>query len=211
VAPGPAAGSEPGLSATHLGQADPDTGTTEVLDAFVEPGDAAEPAMSTAPDTGSAAARPAPQLGAYRRGRLAFRHWRRTRAFWGGFLLVLSGSEILYTYNAPFKVVIHFGLYGIAGFALPVLVLLLGLLVWFDPEHRVFYSIIALLAAAGTWLTSNLGGFFIGMLLGLAGATLTYGWSNAPVAPKKAMADKANRAEKAEKRPAAANNAAADP
>jgi hypothetical protein len=126
-----------------------------------------------------------------RRARLAFRRWRRTRAFWGGFLLVLSGSEILFTYNAPFKVVLHFGLYGIAGYALPLLVLILGLLVWFDPEHRVFYSVIALFAAAGTWLTSNLGGFFIGMLLGLAGATLTYGWSDAPITPKEKKRKKA--------------------
>lgn len=138
---------------------------------------------------------PAVRAGKGRRARLAFRHWRRTRAFWGGFLLVLSGSEILFTYNAPFKVVLHFGLYGIAGYALPLLVLILGLLVWFDPEHRVFYSVIALLAAAGTWVTSNLGGFFIGMLLGLAGATLTYGWSDAPVVPKEKKAEQAEQAE----------------
>lgn len=154
-------------------------------------------ALAPAPAAGSEHSAPAPQLGGFRRGRLAFRHWRRTRAFWGGFLLVLSGSEILYTYNAPFKVVIHFGLYGIAGFALPALVILLGLLVWFDPEHRVFYSFIALLSSAGTWLTSNLGGFFLGMLLGLVGATLTFGWSNAPVAPKKDKAAKSGGADPA--------------
>jgi hypothetical protein len=165
--PGPAAGSESGETKK------PDTAT------------ALEERAELAPTPASASANQGLHISRARRSRLAFRHWRRTRAFWGGFLLILSGSEILYTYNAPFKVVLHFGLYGIAGYALPALVIVLGALVLFDPEHRVFYSVIGLFAAAGTWLTSNLGGFFIGMLLGLAGATLTYGWSDAPIAPKK--------------------------
>lgn len=168
--PGPAAGSESGETEK------PDTST--VLDERAAFPPAVPPAHQ------------GPQIGRVRRSRLAFRHWRRTRAFWGGFLLILSGSEILYTYNAPFKVMLHFGLYGIAGYALPGLVIVLGMLILFDPEHRVFYSVIALFAAAGTWLTSNLGGFFIGMLLGLAGATLTYGWSDAPITPKKRKADR---------------------
>lgn len=191
----------PGLQEPEAGPGAEDPGagagsdTTEALDTGAPGTEALDAAFPFAlepdpdPDAGpdpAGAGRAGPRDRSFRHGRMVFRHWRRTRAFWGGFLLVLSGSEILYTYNAPFKVVIHFGLYGIAGFALPGLVLLLGLLVWFDPEHRVFYSILALAASAGTWLTSNLGGFFIGMLLGLTGATLTYGWSDAPIPAKKA-------------------------
>ncbi|MFE7415479.1 DUF6114 domain-containing protein, partial [Streptomyces laurentii] len=41
---------------------------------------------------------------------------------------------------------------------------------------RLFYSIIGVLASLATWVTSNLGGFFIGMLLGLIGSSLTFGW-----------------------------------
>lgn len=121
------------------------------------------------------------------RVRMAFRHWRRTRPFWGGFLATLGGAEILFTYKAPLKLVLHFGLYGLAGFALPGLLTVCGLLLLFDPQHRTFYSVLTVLAACGTWLTSNLGGFLIGMLLGVVGGSLAFGWvaGAEPRKPKK--------------------------
>jgi uncharacterized membrane protein YeaQ/YmgE (transglycosylase-associated protein family) len=32
------------------------------------------------------------------------------------------------------------------------------------------------LLSLGSWITSNMGGFFIGMLLGVVGSCLTFGW-----------------------------------
>jgi hypothetical protein len=90
---------------------------------------------------------------------------------------VLGGGEILFTYHAPLKLVLHFGLYGLAGFLLPALLVVLGLLLLFDPAHRTFYSILSVLGALGTWLTSNLGGFLLGMLLALVGGALAFGWA----------------------------------
>lgn len=110
-----------------------------------------------------------------RRARAAFRGWRRGRPFWGGLLVVLGGGEILVTYHAPLKLVLHFGLYGLAGFLLPALLVVLGLLLLFDAAHRTFYSILSVLGALGTWLTSNLGGFLLGMLLALVGGALAFG------------------------------------
>ena len=112
-----------------------------------------------------------------RRARAAFRDWRRGRPFWGGLLVALGGGEILFTYHAPIKLVLHFGLYGLAGFLLPALLAVLGLLLLFDPAHRTFYSILSVLGALGSWLTSNLGGFLLGMLLALAGGSLAFGWT----------------------------------
>jgi hypothetical protein len=119
---------------------------------------------------------PGPEGGRLHRWRLGFRAWRRTRPFWGGLLVTLGGGEILLTYRAAFGVVLHFGLYGLAGYLVPGLLALLGLMILFDPVHRTFYAVLAVLAALGTWLTSNLGGFFIGMLLGLIGGSLAFGW-----------------------------------
>lgn len=116
------------------------------------------------------------QPGRVHRFRLAFRGWRRTRPFWGGLLVLLGGGEILLTYRASFGIVLHFGLYGLAGYLVPAMLLLLGALIVFDPAHRTFYSVLAVLAALGTWLTSNLGGFFLGMLLGLVGGSMAFGW-----------------------------------
>ena len=109
--------------------------------------------------------------------RRAFRHWRRTRPFWGGVLVTLGGGEELLLYRASMKVSLHLGLYGIAGYAVPVMLVVLGLLVIFDPQHRLFYSVLSLLFAVASWMTSNLGGFILGMLLAMTGASLAFGWT----------------------------------
>ncbi|MFJ3646486.1 DUF6114 domain-containing protein [Streptomyces murinus] len=108
--------------------------------------------------------------------RRSFRAWRARRPFWGGLLLALGGGEVLLTEKASLKVVMHIGMQGLAGYLLPVLMALLGLLVLFNPAQRLFYSILGVLASLGTWITSNLGGFFIGLLLGVVGSCLAFGW-----------------------------------
>ena len=143
---------------------------------------AAEPPPSRVPEQTMefAAAEPEsptePPPGRVHRARLAFRGWRRGRPFWGGLIVVLGAAEILVTYRAPFGIIVHFGLYGLAGYLVPIVLALLGVLIIFDSAHRTFYSVLSVLAALGTWLTSNLGGFFIGMLLGLVGGCLAFGW-----------------------------------
>ncbi|KMS85915.1 membrane protein [Streptomyces regensis] len=112
----------------------------------------------------------------HRGPRLAFRGWRTRRPFWGGLLLALGGAEILLTEKASLKVVLHIGMQGLAGYLLPTLMVLLGLLILFNPSQRLFYSITGILLSLGSWLTSNLGGFFIGLLLGATGSCLTFGW-----------------------------------
>ncbi|MEU9187243.1 DUF6114 domain-containing protein [Streptomyces sp. NPDC048484] len=107
---------------------------------------------------------------------VAFRRWRAARPFWGGLLLVLGGAEILLTEKASLKVVMHIGMQGLAGYLLPGLMMICGLLILFNPAQRLFYSILGVLATLGTWLTSNLGGFLIGLLLGVVGSCLTFGW-----------------------------------
>ncbi|MFR9797595.1 DUF6114 domain-containing protein [Streptomyces sp. MS06] len=114
-----------------------------------------------------------------RRGRglrPAFRAWRARRPFWGGLLLALGGGEVLLTEKASLKVVLHIGMQGLAGYLLPVLMLLLGLLVLFNPAQRLFYSLTGVLLSLGTWVTSNLGGFFVGLALGVTGSCLAFGW-----------------------------------
>ncbi|MFF5016286.1 DUF6114 domain-containing protein [Streptomyces sp. NPDC001165] len=108
--------------------------------------------------------------------RPAFRRWRARRPFWGGLLLALGGGEILLTEKASLKVVMHIGMQGLAGYLLPTLMVILGLLILFNPSQRLFYSLTGVLLALGTWLTSNLGGFFVGLLLGVTGSCLAFGW-----------------------------------
>ncbi|MEU3568057.1 DUF6114 domain-containing protein [Kitasatospora sp. NPDC036755] len=127
-------------------------------------GTAAAPAQAATDPVAEPAARPAK------------RDWRGGRPFWGGLLVTLGGAEILFTLKAPLPVILHIGMQGLAGYLVPAVMLLCGLLILFNPAQRLFYSIIAVLASLATWLTSNLGGFVIGMMLGVIGSCLTFGW-----------------------------------
>jgi hypothetical protein len=109
--------------------------------------------------------------------RHAFRIWRRTRPFWGGLLIIGAGGEILTSEQGPLELVVHIGIQGLAGYLIPLMLLLCGLLLWFTPAQRIFYSLLAIVLALGSWITSNLGGFFIGMLLGLVGGALAFAWT----------------------------------
>jgi hypothetical protein len=109
--------------------------------------------------------------------RQIFRIWRRTRPFWGGLLVISGAGEILSSEQGPFQLVIHVGIQGLAGYLIPVMMLLCGVLLWFNPAQRTFYSLLSIVLALGSWITSNLGGFFIGMMLGIVGGALAVAWA----------------------------------
>jgi len=125
------------------------------------------------------------QAGRLRLAWRAFRRWRHTRPFLGGLLVTLGGAEILASERAPLPLVIHIGLQGLAGYLVPVVLVLCGLLLLFHPVQQTFYSILAILLALGSWVTSNLGGFFVGMLLGLVGGCLAFAWQRGQRGPAK--------------------------
>jgi hypothetical protein len=133
-------------------------------------------------DGGSAGQRSADPGSAFTHGRLAYRRWRRSRPFWGGLFLLLSGVEYYLSAHLdllPMK--LAFGLQGFLTWLVPLILLLCGLLVWLTPAQRLFYGIIGSVTAVGGLIALNLGGFFIGMLLGIVGGALTVAW--APTVP----------------------------
>ncbi|WP_433361737.1 DUF6114 domain-containing protein [Actinoplanes sp. CA-142083] len=106
-----------------------------------------------------------------------FRRWRRRRPFWGGLLLILSAVELFLSANMAIGgIEIHLGPQGFLSYLIPAILLLCGLLVWFTPAQRLFYGIVALLAALYSFIGLNLGGFFIGMLMGILGGALVIAW-----------------------------------
>jgi hypothetical protein len=107
----------------------------------------------------------------------AWRHWRTSRPFWGALLISLSGLEILLAVKAPLPVVLHVGMQGLAGYLVPVIILLCGILLFVSPAQQLFYSTIAAVCSLASWATSNLGGFVLGMLLGLVGSALAFAWA----------------------------------
>jgi hypothetical protein len=53
---------------------------------------------------------------------------------------------------------------------------LLGILAVTMPAHRIFYGVISLAISVYSIIGVNLGGFFIGMLLGAIGGIVTVAW-----------------------------------
>jgi hypothetical protein len=68
-----------------------------------------------------------------------------------------------------------------------VLLIVLGISVWYQPLIRVFGGVAAILLSLVSFPVSNFGGFFIGLLLGIVGGALAISWAPfkepAPEAP----------------------------
>ena len=107
----------------------------------------------------------------------AFRVWRKSRPFWGGLLVIVAAGEMLVSERAPLQVVTHIGTQGVAGYLIPTFMLLCGALLWFKPIGRSIHSLITIFLALGSWITSNLGGYFVGMMVGVVGGALAFAWT----------------------------------
>jgi len=109
--------------------------------------------------------------------------WRRTRPFWGGLLTILGGVELL---SIPFAsqalpLVIQSGTVG-ASYLIALVLIAVGLLLWWQPGQRIFLGVVAVLVSLASFVYANLGGFLVGMLLGLVGGALAAAWTPEPAA-----------------------------
>lgn len=112
--------------------------------------------------------------------RRRLRAWRRTRPFWGGLLVILGGTELLLVPLSPLTVLVSLGLGGIAAIGIGAALIAAGLFLWLLPKARAYVSIHALLLSVLSFVATNLGGFLVGMLLGIAGSALAFGWTPLP-------------------------------
>jgi hypothetical protein len=127
----------------------------------------------------SAGARPATLMSA---GWHGFRSWRRSRPFWAGILLIIAGAELLLI-PLPLHsmgLILHIGVGGVSGILIGAVLIVAGLLLWFNPAQRMFYSIVAVLLAIAALVASNLGGFLVGTALGVIGGSLGFAWTPLP-------------------------------
>lgn len=112
-----------------------------------------------------------------------WRGWRRTRPFWGGLLMLIAGAELIaipvsgVLSRGQVKLVIYIGIGGVAGILIGALLVAAALLTWLDSPHRMFYGIVGVGLGIVSFPTSNLGGFFLGMLLAITGGALGFAWT----------------------------------
>ncbi|MFC5144155.1 DUF6114 domain-containing protein [Streptomyces aureoversilis] len=107
----------------------------------------------------------------------AWRRWRRTRPFWAGALLVLAGAEIAAMPLAPLSVLLGLGLGGVAALGIGVALVAAGLFLWFLPHTHHYVGVHAVILSVLSFAVTNLGGFFAGMLLGIAGGAMGFAWT----------------------------------
>lgn len=119
----------------------------------------------------------------WRGKREAFRAWRHSRPFWGGLLVLLAGLELLsiplsgVLIKGQVKLVIYIGIGGVFGVLIGVLMVAAGIVLWANPTHRVFYGVAGIVLGIISFPASNLGGFFLGMLLSIIGGALAFAWT----------------------------------
>lgn len=108
--------------------------------------------------------------------RLWFRRWRRSRPFWGGFFSILSGLILLLGPTMAIRILFISGLSVIEAMLPGLLIAIFGLFLWFAPSQRHIVGILIEILAVLSLLTSNIGGFVIGMLFGMIGGALGFAW-----------------------------------
>ncbi|TQK51793.1 hypothetical protein FBY35_2213 [Streptomyces sp. SLBN-118] len=116
----------------------------------------------------------------FRAIRRGFRTWRGQRPFWAGLFTLLGGIPIAYIPYATFKLG-HMTLAmqttaGSGALIIGVLLITLGLTMWFHHIVRVFAGVATILLALVSIPIANMGGFVIGFLLSLIGGALSLSW-----------------------------------
>lgn len=106
-----------------------------------------------------------------------FGAWARQRPFVGGLLAVLAGVEMFFSGQLDIgNIHVQLGIEGFQATVIPVGMVLLGVLAVLMPAHRIFYGVLTLVLAVYSIVGVNLGGFFVGMLLGAVGGILIVAW-----------------------------------
>ncbi|UQA97203.1 DUF6114 domain-containing protein [Streptomyces halobius] len=109
--------------------------------------------------------------------RAALRRWRRTRPFWAGLLLLLGGAELLLVPLSPLTVLVSLGIGGLAALGIGLALMVAGLFLWYAPAAHHYVSVNALILSVLSFAATNLGGFLVGMGLGIAGSAMGFGWT----------------------------------
>lgn len=130
---------------------------------------------------------PGPRPPWFKRARLGFRQWRRTRPFWAGIWCILGGVIMMYGPLTAIKLLLVSGTVVWAGILIGALVVTMGLFMWFSPQFHQVLGILAVLFSVVSLITSNLGGFLIGLLFGVIGGSMAFAWTPLPVKAEQAM------------------------
>ncbi|MFS8198353.1 DUF6114 domain-containing protein [Streptomyces sp. CWNU-52B] len=113
---------------------------------------------------------PAPRL------RRSLRGWRRRRPFWAAVWVIAGGVEMVAIPLAPLPLMIKVGVGAMSAVGISLVLIAGGVFFLFKPDQRMFVSVVTTIASLTSLATTNLGGFGMGMLAGLIGSSMAFGW-----------------------------------
>lgn len=117
-----------------------------------------------------------------RRGRGAaagrWRRWRRSRPLAAAILTATAGLVILFLPGGRLTVLLLPGLAGSSGFLFGSALCALAAFLCFAPGHREFTGVAVILVSLTSLVTTNVGGFLVGTLLGVVGGSLGFAWGS---------------------------------
>ncbi|WP_280698556.1 DUF6114 domain-containing protein [Kitasatospora sp. GP82] len=120
-------------------------------------------------------------LGNIAGARQRFRVWRGTRPFWAGLLTSSASAPIMYF---PYTHLTLAGLplalsttAGAGSLVIGILLVVLGITLWLQPQMRVFAGVATILLALISVPVANFGGFLLGLLPALIGGSLACAWA----------------------------------
>ncbi|MFI2347227.1 DUF6114 domain-containing protein [Streptomyces sp. NPDC019443] len=112
--------------------------------------------------------------------RLRFRAWRGNRPFWAGLFTLLGGIPIAYLPYADLRLgnltIAMATTAGAGSLIIGVLLMTLGLTMWFHAVVRVFAGVATIVLGLISIPVANIGGFLIGFLLSLIGGAMSISW-----------------------------------
>ncbi|MET9960895.1 DUF6114 domain-containing protein [Streptomyces sp. NPDC006326] len=129
-----------------------------------------------------------------------FYAWRGRRPFWAGLFTLFSGFPIAYFPYADLRLgnvtLAMATTAGSGSLIIGILLITLGLALWFQQGIRVFAGVASILLALVSLPVSNLGGFFIGFTCAMIGGGLALAWApGTPADETDPAADDLGRAE----------------
>jgi hypothetical protein len=129
----------------------------------------------------------------HRRRSGGFRAFRRSRPFWAGVFTILGGLEILALPLSPVASLVLLGVAGVSSIVMGLLLVVMGLFMWFSPVNRVLAGVLTIVFALTSFVTSNLGGLVVGMVLGIIGGALCLAWTDGSAPPPPSRRRRAGR------------------
>lgn len=113
----------------------------------------------------------------FRKAWQAFSRFRKTRPFWGAIILAWGGWFVMKPALGSFVTMTSLGSGGAVVYILGGGMMAAALVSLFVPAQRHFPALMAAIFSVASLPMANLGGWLIGMVLGILGSGLVFAWT----------------------------------